>query len=87
MTDQDKSTIAELAEVIADQNERIRLLTSEIDEQNDIIVDYELDQENEERCNASLYADLKAIVGGDVYNGEVCEAVEDILIKYFGEFE
>jgi hypothetical protein len=89
MTDQDKNTIAELAEVIAEQSERIRNLLSEMDEQNDIIVAYELDQENEEKTNAALYNDLSAALeqAREVEDDDSAELLEEILEKYFGDFE
>ncbi len=59
MTEAEQSTIAELAEVIADQNERIRELHRQLDEQNDVICCYELDQEETEKIDALLCADLR----------------------------
>jgi peptidoglycan hydrolase CwlO-like protein len=86
MTDQDKSTIAELAEVIADQNERIRELHEQLDEQNEVIVQYELDQENNEKVDAALYNDLRALLDeapGNIESGDLAAVLE----QYFEDFE
>jgi hypothetical protein len=83
VTDQEKSTIAELAEVIADQNERIRILTEELDEQSDIIVQYELDKENEERYVAEFYNELFDITEGKTRYDDPVTALIDVLDKYF----
>lgn len=86
MTDSDKSTVAELAELIGDQNERIRNLTQELDEQNDIIVEYELDQENVDKLDAAIFSDLKAALEIATLKG-TRTAIEEVLGTYFGDYE
>ncbi len=86
MTESKASTILEMAEVIADQNERIRNLTHELDAQNDIIVDYELDQEKEERVSAAIFADLKAI-SDEAERSFMKQGINRLLETYFKDFE
>lgn len=86
MTEQNKNTIAELAEIIADQNERIRELHEQLDEQNDIIINYELDQENSEKVDASLYDDLKALADCAMQHINVGD-LQEVMDRYFEDFE
>ena len=79
------STTEELAEVIADLNERNRVLCEELDEQNDIIVEYKLYQENEDKRGAALENDLRDAL--DKFPGAgkgMRSALESILANYFG---
>lgn len=81
------TSIQELAEVIADQNCQIRELRETCEQQENIIVDYELDQENQEKVDSALYGDLKDAL-------ESCDddhISHDLLVKildlYFGDHE
>lgn len=82
MTDNEQSTIAELAEVIADQNERIRELHRQLDEQNDVICGYELDQGDTEKVDAALCQDLR-----DFAADHCLVELDAIIDNYFDEDE
>jgi len=85
MTEDNLSTITELAEVIAVQNETIRNLTMQLESQHDIITEYELDQEEEEKVTAALANDfLEAL---DLYEDDEVDEFRDIFSRYFGDVE
>jgi len=85
VTDQDKSTVTELAELIADQSEELRNLRRESDEQNDIIVEYELDKDLAERIDSDIYSELEAALNIGTLKG-TRTAIQSILDNYFGDF-
>ncbi len=78
-------TITELAEVIAAQNEEIRSLTLQLEAQQDIITDYELDQEEEEKVTAALASDF--IDALDEYDVDQVEEFRDLFSRYFGDVD
>ncbi len=78
-------TITELAEVIAEQNAEIRELNRKLDEQTELLVEYELDQEEEEKVGSALANDLMDAL--DAYDDDQVEEFRDIFSRYFGELE
>ena len=85
-TESQSTTIQELAEVIADQNCQIRELQATTEEQDDLLIEYELDQENAEKIDCMLYADLKDALT-ECGDEAASEALQDILDRYYGETE
>ena len=86
MTEQDKGTVTELAQVIAELSEDNRELRRLLDEQSDVIVDFELDQENSEKVDAALFQDLKTTLEFRTLKG-ARERLQELLGVYFGDFE
>lgn len=83
MSDCKTCTLADLAEVIADQAREIRHLCDELDKQNDVIVEYELEQENEERVNAEMANELIEAIQCKA----PVERFQEIFDTYFKEYE
>jgi hypothetical protein len=83
-TESISTTIQELAEVIADQNCQIRELQATTEEQDELLVEYELEQENVEKLDAALYADLHDALTACT-DENTSETLQDIIERYYGE--
>lgn len=91
MTEKNEHTVGALAEIIADQAADLKQLREEIDEQNDIIAEYELEQEESEKIDAALYAELNELVSVAIAHAgdatvDACD-LQQVLFDYFEDFE
>jgi len=85
MDDNKLETITELAEVIAIQNEQIRELFRQLDEQAEVIIEYELNDEEEEKVTNAMASEfLEALQDADELDEEAIEPFQEIFDRYFG---